>query len=138
MRSRLFHIVLCLMLVLQGLPMSPVARASVPCAAMPMHAGMTMPGSRQMAGAMPGMDAPAIHGPAINQAHDLVLVQRPGAHAQPGCLGNCSLPCQQNVPVALLPMTSLVLPQRPIVRSPAPRPLHYAPLDDSIQRPPIA
>ena len=131
MRSRLVHYILCLMLVLQGLPMMPVAQAHAPCpvmathaatsspAAMAMHAARAMPCDHCMPGSMgSGMHAAAAHG------HD--------------CMTSCGLPCQANVPAALMPVTMLATLNLPSILSPDPRPLQYGIREDSIQRPPIA
>ena len=131
MRSRLVHYILCLMLVLQGLPMMPVAQAHAPCpvmathaatsshAAMAMHAARAMPCDHCMPGSMgSGMHAAAAHG------HD--------------CMTNCGLPCQANVPAALMPVAILATLYLPAILASDPRPLLYGIREDSIQRPPIA
>ena len=131
MRSRLVHYILCLMLVLQGLPMMPVAQAHAPCpvmathvatpsyAAMTMHAATAMPCDYRMPGSMgSGMHAAAAHG------HDRMT--------------NCGSPCQANVPAALMPVAILATLHLPAILASDPRPLQYGICEDSIQRPPIA
>lgn len=137
MRTPFFNVMLCLMLVLQGLPMMPVAQAQAPCPAMAAHEAMAAHGAMTMhaAKAMPCDHCMTGSGFATGQRASIVRAP----HLQgPDCMNTCAWPCQANVPAGLVKVATFLALQLPAVLSEAPRLMRDGIRGESIQRPPIA
>jgi len=137
MRTPFFNLMLCLMLVLQGLPMMPVAQAQAPCPAMATHDAMAAHGAMAMhaAKAMPCVRCVTGSGNATGQRASTVRAP----HMQgPDCMNSCAWPCQANVPAGLVTVATFVALRLPPILSDGPRPMHDGIRGETIQRPPIA